>query len=91
VLNDGGAESPKAAALCKYMKFEMKNGFLLGADPIDGQDLAFTPMGGDCCCLEFAAAVQVIAYRLAVEQGRDLFAPHDNRVMNGYFNGHESL
>ena len=29
-----------------------------------------------------------MAYQLAVSQGRDLFAPHDNRVMYSYFDTH---
>jgi hypothetical protein len=71
------------------MKFEKKNGFIVGAGAIDGEDMPFTPMGGLFNCLEFAAVVQVVAYRLAVDQGRDLFAPHDHSVMSGYFKSHD--
>lgn len=88
VLNDGGVDNDRALALCKFMKFEKKNGFLIGAGAIDEHDMAFDPKSGDFNCLEFAAAVQVISYRLAVEQGRDLFAPHDNSAMMKYFRSH---
>jgi glucosamine 6-phosphate synthetase-like amidotransferase/phosphosugar isomerase protein len=89
VLNDGGTEDRKAVALAKYMKNEKENGFIVGKSPINETDLSFEPVGKDFCCLQFAAVVQVMAYRLAVEQGRDLFAPHDNRVMEGYFKSHD--
>ena len=89
VLNDGGRDDRKAVSLAKYMKLEKNNGFIVGKSPVNETDLAFEPQGGDFCCLEFAAAVQVMAYRLAEEQGRDLFAPHDNSVMEGYFKSHK--
>ncbi len=89
VLNDGGREDTKARALARWMKNEKHNGFLVGANAIDAHDLAFEPQGKDFSCLEFTAVVQVIAYRLAFDQGRDLFAPHDNSVMNSYFRSHD--
>lgn len=89
VLNDGGAESAKATALGKFMKNEKQNGFIVGVQTVDSHDLPFAPLGKAFSCLEFAAVVQVIAYRLAEEQGRDLFAPHDNSVMYSYFKSHD--
>ena len=88
VLNDGGPEDRKAVALAKYMKFEKNNGYIVGKSAINETDLAFEPLGNAFCCLEFAAVVQVMSYRLAEEQGRDLFAPHDNSVMDSYFMSH---
>lgn len=90
VLNAGGWDSQKAAALGKYMKYEKQNGYIVGVDTANEQDFAFEPAGGAFCCLEFAAIVQTLAYRLALAQGRDLFAPHDNRVMNNYFKSHSA-
>lgn len=89
VLNDGGVEDQKARALGRYMKLEKNNGLIVGAGTLDQQDLPFEPRGKDFCCLEFSAVVQVLAYRLAYDQGRDLFAPHDNSVMNSYFRSHD--
>ncbi len=89
VLNDGGADNDRAVSLCSFMKHEKNNGFLIGVNPVGEDDLEFEPKGGDFCCLEFAAAVQVISFRLAVDQGRDLYAPHDNHVMMKYFRSHE--
>lgn len=90
VLNDGGIEREKASAICRYMKFEMNNGFMIGADPVDEHDLAFDPVGGEFSFLEFASAVQVIAYRMAVDQGRDLVhRSHGN--MGKYFSSHRPV
>ena len=88
VLNDGGRENQKATALASYMKNEMKNGFVVGVNANGKDDLSFEPKGGAFLCLEFAAVVQVIAYRLGHDGGRDLFAPHNNSVMESYFVSH---
>ena len=88
VLNGGGIDQEKALALARFMRVEKHNGFVVGAGAEAATDLAFDPRGGPFACLEFAAAVQVIAYCLAVAQGRDLFAPHDNSVMEQYFRSH---
>lgn len=89
VLNDGGVEDRKASSLGRFMKQEKNNGFIVGKGTLDQHDLSFEPLGNDFCCLEFSAVVQVLAYRLAYDQGRDLFAPHDNSVMNSYFRSHD--
>lgn len=88
VLNDGGVDDQKAKSLCSYMKNEKQNGFMIGAGTLDEHDLAFDA-SGDISCLLFAAVVQTISYHLALSQGRDLFAPHDNRVMYSYFYTHD--
>lgn len=62
----------------------------MGEGAIDEQDMPFEIKGSAFSCLEFAAVVQVISYRLAEEQGRDLFAPHDNSAMMKYFNSHSA-
>lgn len=90
VLNDGGIENKKAVALGKYMKEAFQNGFIVGAGTLDEMDLPFDVAGNDFGCLEFAAVVQVICYHLAVMQGRDLFAPHDNSLMHKYLNTHNA-
>lgn len=90
VLNDDGSDSRKARALADFMKNEKQNGFLIGADPLDERDLAFDCQGR-LNYLVFAAAVQAMAYHLAAAQGRDLYAPHDNRVMYSYFDTHNEM
>jgi len=88
VLNDGGRENEKALALARYMKNEFKTGFVIGTNIVDGKDLGFEIFDSPFITLVFASAVQVLAYRLAYDSGRDLMAPHDNRVMYSYFASH---
>lgn len=89
VLNDGGTDSQKARSLAAFMKNERHNGYLIGAETLDDHDLPFACIGS-ASCLVFAAVVQTVAYHLAVAQGRDLYAPHDNRVMSSYFDTHRT-
>ena len=90
VLNDGGRDSKKAIQLAKYMKNENQNGYIIGLDTIDDNDLAFEPKGGAFDCLEFAAAIQVFMYRLAVDGGRDFSIKNVHSKMNSYFNSHSN-
>lgn len=89
-LNDGGIDNDKARALAAFMKNERQNGFIIGANPLDEHDFAFE-VRDDTDCLLFAAVVQTMACQLAIAQGRDLFAPHDNHVMYSYFDTHNEL
>ena len=88
VLNNGGRENDKARALAKYMKEVWGNGFLIGADPLDDDDLQLPVDSLDTCCIDFASVVQVIAYKSAEDQGRDLYKHHDNSRMESYFKTH---
>lgn len=88
ILNDGAPGTEKALALARYMKNEFNNGYIFGLNAIDSLDLAFTPAGGDFCCLEFAAAVQTFMYRLATDGGRDFSIIDKHEVMYSYFNSH---
>jgi len=88
ILNDGAPGTEKALALARYMKNEMHNGYIFGLGAIDALDLGFTPVGGDFCCLEFAAAVQTFMYRLATDGGRDFAIIDRHEVMYSYFNSH---
>lgn len=87
-FNDGGADTKKALSLVGWMKDVYHNGFAVGAEVIDKSDLKLELRGGPFSCLELAAVPQVISYKLALDEGRDLFAPHDNSVMNSYFSTH---
>jgi len=80
VLNDG-TEKKKALALAGYMKEVHGNGFVAGSSVHGEDDLLVALKTKDFTCLELAPVVQVLVYRLANDQGRDLFAPHDNSIM----------
>lgn len=88
VLNDGGRENHKCKSLASYMKDIKHNGFMIGREGIDKEDFVFTPSSTYFNCIEYAAVVQVIAYRLAKDQGRDLYEHHDNSAMFSYFKTH---
>jgi glucosamine 6-phosphate synthetase-like amidotransferase/phosphosugar isomerase protein len=88
VLNDGGRENEKALSLAKYMREVFKNGYIIGKNVIDDTDFPLDYKSGAFMALEFAAAVQVLVYRLGLDGGRDLSLPHDNHVMYSYFTTH---
>lgn len=90
VLDDGGYDSDKARSLAAYMKNEKQNGYLIGVGTLDEHDLR-VDCTGRMNVLVFASVVQTMAYHLALMQGRDLFAPHDNRTMYSYFDTHNEL
>lgn len=88
VLNNGGRESNKCIALASYMKDCKHNGFMIGNVGIDGEDFVFTPASTYFSCIEYALILQILAYRLASDQGRDLYQHHDNSIMDSYFKTH---
>lgn len=88
VLNDGGFGNDRALALARYMKNEHQNGYVIGKGAIDDNDLGFEPAGGPFMCLEYAAAIQVLMYRLAVDGGRDFSILGIHAKMNSYFQSH---
>ncbi len=88
VLNDGGFGNDRALSLARYMKREHDNGYVIGVGAMDEKDLAFAPAGGPFESLEFAAAVQVLMYRLAVDGGRDFSVLGVHAKMNSYFQSH---
>lgn len=88
-LNDGGVNEEKCRSLVRWDKEVMHNGYLFGVDPLDDKDLAFTPVSGDWQALEFAAAVQVLAYRLAADKGVDL-RDHSRHKEHQYFATHQT-
>lgn len=82
-------ELRKGLALAKWMKDVKQNGFVIGSQVVDDKDLKVELSTNNYTAIEMAAAVQVIAYRLAFDGGRDLTAPHDNHVMESYFKTHD--
>lgn len=89
VLNHGGRDSDKALALARWMKDVYHNGLVIGNPVVDDKDFSINLVGCDFDCLEIAPVIQIIAYRLALDGGRDLFAPNDNSVMERYFKTHQ--
>lgn len=89
VLNDGGKESQKALSLARFMKEIYHNGLVIGAETADEGDLKLELHGGDFACLEFSAAVQVMAYDLTIDGGRDLTKKNPRlEIMGRYFQTH---
>lgn len=88
VLNDG-TEEQKGLSLARWMKEVKGNGFVAGRNVVDDSDLKVELKTENFTALELAPVVQIIAYRLAYDGGRDLFAPHDNSVMESYFKTHD--
>jgi hypothetical protein len=71
------------------MKEVWHNGLVVGTPVADDSDLGLDLNGGEFSCLELSAVPQIIAYKLAVDGGRDLLAPHDNSRMERYFKTHQ--
>lgn len=88
VFNDGGVDNQKALSLARYMQEVHKNGWAVGPNVNSDLDLQFETCGENFCWMQFAAVGQVISYKLALDMGRDLPAPHDNSVMGSYFRTH---
>ena len=88
VLNNGGRDNNKALALARWVKDVFNNGFVIGNEVVDEKDFAIDFKGGDFNCLEIAPVVQIIAYRMGLDQGSDLITPDDHKVMKSYFKTH---
>ena len=88
VFNDGGIDSQKALSLSRYMREVFSNGLAVGAEVVCDDDLKLELCGENFCCLQFASVGQTITYKLALDEGRDLPAPHNNSVMYSYFRTH---
>ncbi|MDD3361508.1 MAG: SIS domain-containing protein [Hespellia sp.] len=88
VLNDG-TEERKGLSLARWMKEVKNNGFVIGSKVVDDKDLQVELVTEHFTAIELSVAVQVIAYRLAFDGGRNLTLPHDNSVMESYFKTHD--
>ncbi len=71
-LDDGGVNQEKCRQLIQWAKQEKHNGFLIGPNGLDETDLFWMPKCDEFRALEIAPAVQILAYRLAVDAGIDL-------------------
>lgn len=67
--------SAMAEGCARFAKDNCGAGFLIGGQGVDDSDLCFDVVSEDFRALEFAPAVQVLAYRLAGAVGIDLTAP----------------
>jgi glucosamine 6-phosphate synthetase-like amidotransferase/phosphosugar isomerase protein len=73
---DGGDQGSEKALGCGEMaKEESGKGFVMGGKGLDDTDLKFDVVTNDFRSLEFAPAVEILAYRLAGSVGVDLTAP----------------
>lgn len=70
-LNDGGTADNRTA-LVQWAKDELHNGFMVGQNCIDEKDFAYAPVTENFLCLEFAPFIQILGYRLAIDNGVDL-------------------
>lgn len=89
-LDDGGQDTLKSQALVRYMKDVKHNGFIIGPNTIDDTDFLLTSECQVFKPLLYGAFIQTLAYKLAYDQGRDLWAKHDNSLMQSYFKTHNS-
>jgi len=64
-LNDGVNDEWISHGIVNFGKNELGQAYIFGADPIDENDLRFDVTGDDFRALEFAPAVETLAYLLA--------------------------
>ena len=89
ILSDGGKDDKMTMGLADFGKAEFNSAHIIGVHTRDGLDLPFEAKGGAFHALEFAATVQVLSYRLAIDYGIELVQTKD-RDPNAkrYFNTH---
>mgnify|MGYP001031492532 CR=1 FL=1 len=87
-LNGGDAGSEKAVGLGKMCKNNTGKGFIMGAEGVDETDLVFDIAGGEFRALEFAPAVEILAYEIAINSGIDLMKP-STPPKESYFETHD--
>lgn len=64
-LNDGGEDQWMGHGIADYGKHELGQAYVFGVNPLDENDLEFEVKGGVFRALEFAPAVEVLAFLLA--------------------------
>lgn len=69
ILDDGKYDMHYVSSLKDYIQNELKDAFILGVNTKDEQDLKIEIMSDYFSMLEIAPAIQVLAYRLATDQG----------------------
>ena len=89
-LNDGVNDDWMSQGVVNFSKKELGQGYIFGANPIDEDDLAFEVKGESFRALEFAPAVEILAFLLAEAVGTEVLdakhaTPH---VSEKYFETH---
>lgn len=87
VLNDGDNNALRCNDLLRWSKAELNNGFMFGLNPIDEADLKFDTVCRDFNLLEYTGAIQVLAYRLAVDN-EIVISDLSRHKEHEYFNTH---
>lgn len=72
VLARKGEDSKKARAIASFLKKEIGFCSIVGNEALDQRDLYFEPKSQYFSALEYITTMQVLAYTLAVDHGRDL-------------------
>ena len=89
-LNDGVNDEWMSHGIVEFGKKELYQAYIFGAHPLDEKDLSFEVKGGDFRALEFAPAVEVLAYLLALETGVEVkpVGEYVDHVSSQYFETH---
>lgn len=89
-LNNANADDWMAQGLIKYGKIELGQSFIFGENTIDEKDLSFKVMSKYFQAIEFAPAVEILAYKLAGTAGVEVAdAEHAKQhVSSKYFETH---
>ena len=97
-LDGGDPGSEKALGCGEMAKSESGKGFIIGGKGFDSTDLSFDVVSNNFRSLEFAPAVQILAYKLSQSLGIDLTAPlapqkkeyfalHDEPALSSIYSG----
>ena len=89
-LNDGVNDEWMAHSVVEFGKKELGQAYIFGEHPLDEKDLAFEVKGGAFRAVEFAPAVEILAYLLAVGHGTPVEdAEHaQEHISSKYFQTH---
>ena len=89
-LNDGGEDEWMGHGIADYGKHELGQAYVFGANPLDENDLEFEVKGGVFRALEFAPAVETLAFLLAEAIGTPVLpiGRYQNHVSGQYFETH---
>lgn len=89
-LNNGNKDEWMAQAVVKYGKCELGKAYIFGVNSQDDTDLSFNVASKDFCAIEFAPAVEILAYLSAGTAGVEVAdAKHAKQhISSQYFETH---